>query len=175
KEGDINNINESAETAIREDFHFYGVSESLGPKLNLALNQFNQVMSELQKVLKKMMDGSSGKVDSKALNLLFDQAFRNTGLLWNVSAKELEVLLDKRIESQISDRTQALILTLGAWVIALLTVLYVGRLSLKKQHNLLSKIYEQSAAMTSSSRLTALGEMAGNIAHEINTPIATIH
>jgi C4-dicarboxylate-specific signal transduction histidine kinase len=43
------------------------------------------------------------------------------------------------------------------------------------ERELADKLQEQQAMMSSSSRLTALGEMAGGIAHEINNPLTVAH
>lgn len=43
------------------------------------------------------------------------------------------------------------------------------------EHELAQQVKEQQVLMTSSSRLAALGEMAGGIAHEINNPLTVAH
>lgn len=43
------------------------------------------------------------------------------------------------------------------------------------ERELAQQVQEQQAMMSSSSRLTALGEMAGGIAHEINNPLTVAH
>jgi C4-dicarboxylate-specific signal transduction histidine kinase len=174
KQSDMDRLRASAATSTREDPNFFGQSKTLGTRLPPAVDALTQQIAGVESYLEGLSNGTITKMETDHAYLLLSAAIQGTGVFWDIAAAELRMLMENRIEQQTQDRTKALYFTTIAWLMSLITVLFVGRAILSKQKKLAEKINEQGATIASTAKFSALGEMAGGIAHEINNPLAAI-
>ncbi|MFW5490398.1 MAG: methyl-accepting chemotaxis protein [Desulfovibrio sp.] len=119
---DIERIAGSIETALNEDAHFYGRYEAMQQSIPAALVEFQKAAKRLLDCTEKI---DAGQECAFAENL--QQTSTTTLHLWDVCAKNLDALLEIRMDSYKGARIQAIIATIIATILALLVVFMSAR------------------------------------------------
>ncbi len=125
-ESDLRRIKTSAEASLNEDPNFYGVSSSLASNLRPAMDNYLNATQNLIELLKIIADSPEGSVSRETFLESALQAREASYTLWNLCVRELDLLLEKRIQSYKTDRMVALSATGGALVLALLLVYFIA-------------------------------------------------
>ncbi len=102
KESDIDRVAADLETALNEDDNFYGRSESLQARLPAAMASYRKAAASLLQYLA----GESFEPSEWRGRVLAARA--QSAALWNLSAAELDTLLDARIAAQRHQRSMGL-------------------------------------------------------------------
>lgn len=140
-----------------------GIETAFVVDKNLQTGKFSDEFRQLTKLLR-----SNLHTDVHATIL------QDIMIFWKSNLEILDRLLQKRMNKLTYERNQAIWITSGLWIFSFFLVFYFARNVLIKQKILYEKIEIQNQNLTLSSKMSALGEMAGGIAHEINTPLAII-
>jgi methyl-accepting chemotaxis protein len=127
QESDINRVVASAQTALKEDQNFYGVSESLQKNLPRALQQYMEESSALVHMLQTISLGenepfSSAPILSQAL-LARKQAF----VFWEIAVDELDRLLKVRVDFYSNKRLTALVVSCVVFLLSSIVVWLITR------------------------------------------------
>lgn len=108
KEADFDRISADFDTSFKEDPNFNGVSDSYKASLEAPLATFNESYGALVASMNALAkDGHPGAMADVQTKLAAARAAADA--LWVVSAKELDVLLQKRIESYQAQKTAVLL------------------------------------------------------------------
>ena len=130
KEADIDRIDADVQTTLNEDANFYGTSPSLQSDLPPALKNYDDAVAGLQEIVKQSTTDSAS-FNAGAFSDAATKAREASFRLWSTAAKELDVLLDKRIQHYEKYRAVTLGLTALAMTFASATVFFMIR-SLKR-------------------------------------------
>jgi methyl-accepting chemotaxis protein len=130
KEADIDRIDADVQTALNEDANFYGRSPSLQSDLPPALKNYDDAVAGLLEVVTQSTTDSAS-FNAQAFSVAATKAREASFHLWSTAAKELDVLLDKRIQHYEKSRAVSLGLTALAMAFASATVFFMIR-SLKR-------------------------------------------
>lgn len=148
-EVDLPRIAGSTRSALAEDARFYGVSESLGPRLEPALAAHDaatrQLVASLRAASREPLAGFG--VEALALD-----ALAASHALWIATAEELDRLLEHRIAAHREARIAGLLLALAGFVVAALGGRLVARAiarSLDGARALAERVAEGDLASTS--------------------------
>lgn len=120
KEADFDRITADFDTSFKEDKNFSGESPTLKANLQAPIAAFNAAYSELVAQLNKLATTGSGE-DIAVASSLAQQAQEAAAKLWVVSAAELDVLLQTRVDNY-SAQKNTVLLQCGAGL--LLAVLF---------------------------------------------------
>ena len=110
-------------------------------------------------------------------NILANKGNKNFPYLfsyWDKLNHYLREMLNSRIEQISRDRQEAVLITSVIWLLSIISAVVLMRKSTKSQKKLDKQLQEKTAALISTSKFSALGEMSAAFAHEVNTPLATI-
>jgi methyl-accepting chemotaxis protein len=114
------------ETSYKEDPNFNGVSPTLKPNTSGQLEAYEQASIKAEHLLSKMAE--SGKpIAPEEMITTRDQLLNSAYALWDASVKELDVLLDARIENYRHQLRVGLAAFAASMVAAFLMFLYVSR------------------------------------------------
>ncbi len=120
EESDLARVLASAQTALKEDSHFYGVSASLQANLPPTLAEYEATSKRLIKMTREVADGVL--IDRKAYFEAGQQAITSSFKLWNLSVLELDGLLSTRIDSYTNRRSFTIALSTAALLVSILLV-----------------------------------------------------
>jgi hypothetical protein len=123
QESDLSRVVASSETSLNEDPNFYGASPTLRTRLTPALASFKAASEHFIAILEKQAANDAVLVSPQEFQAAGAAALQASYDYWNVSVTELDTLLQNRVQSYASSRTQSL-----AW--AGLAVVAAGLLSL---------------------------------------------
>ena len=114
-EADLSRLVASTKTAINEDSNFYGVSSTLGPRLEASLAA---VSDRSKQLLEAIRNGGSGETVAK----LAAETRQANFAFWTQASEELDVLLKTRIRDYEGQRMRAVVISglavLGASLLA---------------------------------------------------------
>ncbi|MBN8530308.1 MAG: methyl-accepting chemotaxis protein [Alphaproteobacteria bacterium] len=96
KEADLDRIAADFDTTFKEDGHFYGISPTLKPSIEQPLEALKSNYERLIRALEQISASGDAALLPVAATALAE-AQKTTNFLWEVSVKELDTLLDKRI------------------------------------------------------------------------------
>jgi len=111
KEADLDRNAGDIQTCLNEDQNFYGVSETLQQNLPEAAKEYADTNAALLAVLKRMSDPAAGAISEDEFSNAASKAREASFKLWSVAVKELDVLLEKRMEHYVQLRRQAVVAT----------------------------------------------------------------
>ncbi len=150
KEADIDRVAADIQTSLNEDPNFYGTSESLQRKIPPAVANYVEANEAFWKMVARVATEDSSGVTPEALESAGDRARAASFALWQVAVGELDLLLDRRVDSYRKDRLKGLAMTAVVAFAAWLLVHLVGR-SITDSLGATSSILEAAAAELGSS------------------------
>lgn len=168
---DLGGITHSVQRSLIEDGNFYGVSESLQQNMPVALQKYQVAMQELIGIQRSI--GKVGEKDVPLADLVMaivrarDANFK----LWHTAASELDVLLQKRIDSIRGDRNSSLIYTAIALFAAALFVYAIMRSINLPLTRIIGSLNISAAQVTSASGqlATSSQQLAGGAAEQASS------
>lgn len=160
----FSDLERSVSISQKEDYNYYGSVPQLKSSEFLELKRLFE--EEMKFILQS---------ESNTIVLTHNKdPLKNTYQYWALLDKALIQALNNRIEYIKRERLLVTIFTLSIWLLSLLLTLYLLKVITERQNVLERENKEKSASLITTSKMSALGEMAGGLAHEINTPLATI-
>jgi methyl-accepting chemotaxis protein len=127
READLDRITGDTQTALNEDKHFHGASESLRKSIPAASAAYVKASEALIAGLRQVASATDGTDGLSALLAAGAKAREASFALWYVAARELDVLLDARIADRQRTRLLALVLCALAWAGAQFVVALISR------------------------------------------------
>jgi methyl-accepting chemotaxis protein len=124
---DFDRIVASARVSLNEDPNFYGNSDDLQRNLPPALDRYVDAAGTFQKMLETISVSTAPSVTPGQFQAAGFGARDASFDLWNAGVKELDGLLQTRIESYRQRRMWALIVTAAALLLAVVLVAFVAR------------------------------------------------
>lgn len=152
-------LDRSMSISIAQDKNFYG--------------QNNKFQENIHLLHEKFIEASKVDLNSKNNRLheaTFDVVFEH----WIFLAESLESMLRERVNVLQGERINAVGFSLLAWLCSVLFTIYFSFVVVRRQTLLNKKVIVTTEALVASAKMSALGQMAGGMAHEINTPLAVI-
>jgi methyl-accepting chemotaxis protein WspA len=126
----VQRMEQGIATSIREDKNCYSLSPTLTKNLNPVFTNYKNSLKLFEEDLQKWYTGDFNASDDilyQQIILKSNFTLNNSIDLWKVINKELNVLLDMRIEHFRNIRTLALLSSGFAFLIAVLLVLFVSK------------------------------------------------
>jgi len=127
QEADLDRVEGSVKTAVREDPNFYGVSPTLQEKVPPALDEYKAATEKFIRLTKRFvyLDKVDVTVEEylEAGNKARDASFK----LWRIADQEVDILLQKRIESYQLRRLRSLLVAGCALLAAVGFVTFITR------------------------------------------------
>ncbi len=99
KEADLDRIGADVQTVLNEDANFNGTSESLQQRLPAATKEFIDAAIAFQTMLSQLAETEKPTVDLKTFSETGAKAHAASFRFWEVAVAELDVLLQRRIQS----------------------------------------------------------------------------
>ncbi|MDF5725387.1 MAG: methyl-accepting chemotaxis protein [Rhizonema sp. PD37] len=124
---DLERIEQGVSTSLQEDKNYYGVLPSLQQNLPPVLNRYKAAVIKFNQNLVQLATTSQGNIRNQEFFELGQEVIRNGAELGNVGTKELDKLLEKRIQHHENTRFMYLVLSLTALAIASWFVFRVSR------------------------------------------------
>ncbi len=125
-EADVVRTLADMDTAFNEDANFFGESPSLKATVQPKLDAFKAAADATQASLLALSKDGASVPAATVLTQLADTQTASLAL-WETATDELDILLDKRIDSFSTNRSQTLTIALGAIVFAFCAFAYVVR------------------------------------------------
>ena len=117
KQADLDRVLGDAQTSLNEDQNFYGTSRGLQQHLPPAVEQYTKANEALLALLEKTVGAPAAPVTAE-LPVAAAQARRASFELWQAGVKELDTLLQARIDALDSMRRRALAWTAFALLLS---------------------------------------------------------
>ena len=127
EETGLKKIHEDAGTALKEDAHYFGVSPSLDKNLSPALKEFSRPTQLLLVKLKSLSTSGGTEKTASQVILLGEASQEACAKLWQVVIKEMDILLNNRLEYKINRRNYGLGTFLVVLALAMAMVAYISR------------------------------------------------
>jgi PAS domain S-box-containing protein len=150
----LERVQRDAATSLREDSRFYGTSPSLQANLPKAVARFEGAVMPLVTLLERAGAGES--VDVEQLESLGWQARSESFRLWELTSRELDLLLERRLEAIGQKRTLRYAVIVGTLLLAALGMGLVIRGLLAARYAELQK--NQEELRSKELQLRALGD-----------------
>ncbi|MCI0539740.1 MAG: methyl-accepting chemotaxis protein [Verrucomicrobiales bacterium] len=127
KEADLDRTKGSLQTAINEDANFYGKSEDLQKTVPPRLNDYASAHEEMINLARKLAATDAVTIEPAAFVAAGQKALDMSQALWQVGVKELDTLLQKRIDHYHHSRLVQIATTCLVLACALIFVFAVSR------------------------------------------------
>jgi methyl-accepting chemotaxis protein WspA len=127
QQSDLDRIVQDISTSLREDKNFYGISPSLQKNLPPVLSIYEAAVKKFNSKLIQLARTATGVSPDREFLALGEEVLRNGTELWLDGKKELDKLLEKRIQYYQSQRFIYLVLSLAALAISSFFVFKVSR------------------------------------------------
>ncbi len=127
RESDLQRIQQGCVTSLQEDEHFYNRSASLQANIPAAFTPYEHAATAFIEVVENMVRSEKARIAFDEFFRVGDQALQAGSDLWEVSLNELDILLQRRIETYQQRRLFALSITLAALLVAGGFVLLISR------------------------------------------------
>ena len=125
EESDLARVMSSAQTALKEDANFYGVSSSLQARLPPVLAEYEAASKAMIELTRKVAGGVA--VDRAVYFDVAQKAIASSFQAWKVGVDELDGLLKARIEAYTARRMQTTILSALAVLVSILLAWIIQR------------------------------------------------
>ena len=132
RQDDINRIQRDAQTSLREDKYYYGISQSLQNNLPPAVEKFSAASSNIVEVLDRIAAGDG--VTPAELEAAGWNAHAECLRLWQTCADELDRLLVIRIHAIETRRLQCYLIIVGTLALVALVMGFIIRNLLTAHH-----------------------------------------
>ena len=151
QEADLNRVSGDIQTTLNEDKNFYDVTPSLQKNLPEFLKP---LQDKSQKLIFLLNQISLGKpVSSTDWDQVSQDTFEQAYTSWFVAVDELDVLLKKRVSTLSAHRTQALMISGIALLVAILFSVLVGFSLSQTIQNILNSVLKLKDASNESSQI----------------------
>ena len=127
RESDLDRIRGSVETALKEDANFYGASATFQTGVPPAFQEYSAATEAFIALTSRMASSESSTVTPQEYLASGIAAATSSGALWTVAARELNVLLQRRIDFYEGRRELSLMIAGGAALAAALFVTLIAR------------------------------------------------
>lgn len=126
RQADLDHVSASAQQALTEDANFYDVSPTLQSSLPPSLKEHATAFQAFAELLDRIVIAEKVDVKPEELVAAGNRALEESFKLWNVAVKELDVLLDTRVNHYKRERLLDLVfavLALGIWAIPITLIM----------------------------------------------------
>ncbi len=127
RQADLDRIVQGVATSFREDKNFYGVSPSLQKNMSSVLSLYQPAVTKFSDRLIQLARTNKGDIPKQDFFEFGEEVLRNGSELERVGSKELDTLLEKRIQYHQNKRFIYLVLSLTALIISSFFVFQVSR------------------------------------------------
>ncbi len=124
---DLERIVQGIATSLRENKNFFGVVPSLQTNIPPVESLYKAAVTKFSDRLIQLARTSKGDIPNKDFFQLGDEVLRNGSELWTVARKELDKIIERRIQHYENMRLIYLLLSLTALVISSFFVFKVSR------------------------------------------------
>ena len=160
QEADVEHIQGGVQTVLSEDSNFYGVSPSLQANLPGASAEYARLSKDLLDSIRRTTEStgeptSDGAVLQKGLADHAAAARSASFRLWRVVSKELDTLLQKRIDDLAGSRLWSLVLTALALLACTALTALVVKVTTKTLHDSAVQLMDESRRIANASRQMA--------------------
>ena len=155
KEADLDHVVEDARKSINEDANFHGVSATLEANLPPAVSAYQQANQDLLQLMQRNVADPDHPAAAAEWEGTTSKARNASFHLWRAGARELDVLLDKRIGDIQVTRLWALGLTLLAVALSSLVAAAVVRSATRSLRSASERIETQSAGIAAAANQIA--------------------
>lgn len=124
---DLDQVVQGVSTSLQEDKNFYGVSPSLQKNMPPVLSLYQSAVTKFSDRLIQLARTNKGDISNQDSLALGEDVLRNGSELWTVGSKELDKLLEKRIQYYQNKQFIYLVLSFTALVISSFFVFQVSR------------------------------------------------
>jgi PAS domain S-box-containing protein len=127
KEGDLDRIVGSLQTALNEDGNFYGISPTLQARLPALLKEYTSRAEEFITLTRSLAGTDHSSVTPEEYVAAGTRARDASFHLWRVADDEVDTLLQKRIEAYQDRRAKSLLVAAAALLAAIGFVTFITR------------------------------------------------
>lgn len=124
---DLDRLVQGISRSLREDKNFYGVIPSLQKNLPPVLSLYETAVTKFRERLIQLARTGKGDIANKDFFELGTEVLRNSSELWMVARKELDKIIEQRIQHYENTRLIYLVLSLTALVLSIFFVFKVSR------------------------------------------------
>jgi hypothetical protein len=128
KSSDLDRYTGDIQTSLNEDKNFYGISSTLQSNIPIGLEKSKKNVEELLKILdvSNSLELINNGVTSEKFIAAAEASYNSSFLFWRNGAKELDHLLQTRIEFQVNKRNQSLLYSIFALICAGFASTFLG-------------------------------------------------
>jgi methyl-accepting chemotaxis protein len=135
---DLANVISDVDNVLRENPNYHGISPTLAPALKDELANYSVAIQEFANILNnKILNPSIIEVEAQDFLNSAMNAKEASINMWNKSKRELDILLDRRIEDLYQNKHKVMAITGAALVFALMMFFYILN-SITKPLNMVS-------------------------------------
>lgn len=127
KESDLDRNMGDVQTSLTENHNLHGASETLQQNLPPAAREYAETTGAVLALMKKIDEAGASSVSPAEFSAAASRAREASFRLWDVGIRELDVLLDKRIEHYAQLRWRAVVATCLTLLLTCLVAFLVTR------------------------------------------------